>query len=126
MSLIAVESELPRLDAVDAALGGEAIPRVEWDSAAEYAATSGGLSHWSAEWRTLLVQGGRSDKLRPGDVLGALSGSGVGLSGSDVGAIEVTEKRTWVAVKSASAADAAAALDRAKIKKGRFRVHLIE
>ena len=127
VSLVAIETELPRLDAVDAALGGEAIPRVEWSSAPEYAATSGGLSaQWSAEWRTLLVQGGRRDKLRPGDVLGALSGSGVGLSGSDVGAIEVTEKRTWVAVRSSSAAVAAAALDRVKIKKGRFRVHLIE
>ena len=119
--------ELRRLEALDDALGGAPIPRVDWGAAPEYAMASGGLAAgWSAAWRTLLVQGGRSDKLRAGDILGALSGGGVGLSASDVGIIEVTEKRTWVAVRSSAAAAAAGALDRVKIKKSRFRVHLIE
>jgi ATP-independent RNA helicase DbpA len=118
--------ELRRLEALDDALGGAPIPRVEW-GAPEYATASGGLAAgWSAMWRTLLVQGGRSEKLRAGDILGALSGGGVGVSASDVGVIEVTEKRTWVAVRRSVAASAAGALDRGKIKKSRFRVHLIE
>ena len=49
-------------------------------------------------WRAFLtqVQGGRRDKLRPGDILGALtsSGSGSGLSGADVGTIEVAHEST--------------------------------
>ena len=83
---------------------------------------------WSAEWRTLLVQGGRRDKLRPGDILGALtsSGSGSGLSGADVGTIEVTDQRTWVAVRSAAAAEAAAALGKTRIKKSKFKVYLVD
>jgi len=74
------------------------------------------------------VQGGRRDKLRPGDILGALtsSGSGVGLSGTDVGTIEVTEQRTWVAVRSSAAAAAAAALGKTRIKKSKFKVHLVD
>ena len=114
--------ELPRLAAVDAALGGERIPRVE-----HIAASGDQQLHaaWSSQWRTLLVQGGRRDKLRPGDILGALSGVGVGLSGADVGTIEVLDKRSWVAVRSAAAADTALALAKVKIKKSRFKVHLI-
>ena len=74
------------------------------------------------------VQGGRRDKLRPGDILGALtsSGSGSGLSGADVGTIEVTDQRTWVAVRSAAAAEAAAALGKTRIKKSKFKVHLVD
>ena len=132
-------SELGRLEAIEASLGGEKIPRVEWADAPENSNSAGagragspgaaGLAAgWSAEWRTLLVQGGRRDKLRPGDILGALtsSGSGPGLSGADVGTIEVTEQRTWVAVRSAAAAEAAAALGKTKIKKSKFKVHLID
>jgi ATP-independent RNA helicase DbpA len=81
-------------------------------------------------WRAFLtqVQGGRRDKLRPGDILGALtsSGSGSGLSGADVGTIEVTDQRTWVAVRSAAAAKAAAALGKTRIKKSKFKVHLVD
>jgi len=74
------------------------------------------------------VQGGRRDKLRPGDILGALtsSGSGSGLSGADVGTIEGTDQRTWVAVRSAAAAEAAAALSKTRIKKSKFKVHLVD
>ena len=131
-------SELGRLEAIEASLGGEKIPRVQWADAPENSnsagrragspGTAGLAAGWSAEWRTLLVQGGRRDKLRPGDILGALtsSGSGSGLSGADVGTIEVTDQRTWVAVRSAAAAEAAAALGKTRIKKSKFKVHLVD
>ena len=73
--------------------------------------------------------GGRKDKLRPGDVLGALTATangGGGLAGSDVGRIEVGETKTWVAVRRQAAAGAARGLSASKIKKKKFKVHLID
>ena len=61
-------SELGRLEAIEASLGGEKIPRVQWADAPENRNSAGrragspgaaGLAAgWSAEWRTLLVQRG--------------------------------------------------------------------
>jgi hypothetical protein len=61
-------SELGRLEAIEASLGGEKIPRVQWADAPENTNSAGrragspgaaGLAAgWSAEWRTLLVQRG--------------------------------------------------------------------
>ena len=48
---------------------------------------------------TLCIQGGKKDKLRPGDLLGALTGDG-GLTFEQVGKINVTEFNTtsrWTA-----------------------------
>lgn len=70
--------------------------------------------------------GGRKDKIRPGDVLGAISNDAVGIQGAQVGKIEVTDKLTWVAVQSSVAAKAAEGLGKTKIKKRKFRVHLID
>ena len=49
---------------------------------------------------TLLVEGGRKHKLRAGDILGALTGSGV-IAGDAVCKIHVSELRAYVAVKRA-------------------------
>merc|ERR1711957_1120103 len=65
---------------------------------------------WAAEWSTVLVMGGRKDKIRPGDVLGAISNVDVGIQGAQVGKIEVMDKLTWVAVRSDVAAKAAEGL----------------
>ena len=122
-------AEGARLDAIDAALGGHPMTRISWTPPSNDVSGRGmrdsQLEGWAAEWHTVLVLGGRRDKLRPGDVLGALSGSDVGLQGNQVGKIEVTEQRTWVAVRRAVAAKAAQALDVTKIKKRRFKAHLI-
>ena len=74
----------------------------------------------------MLVMGGRKDKIRPGDVLGAISNDSVGIQGAQVGKIEVMDKRTWVAVRSSVAAKAAEGLGKTKIKKRKFRVRLID
>jgi ATP-independent RNA helicase DbpA len=73
---------------------------------------------------TLVVQGGRRDKLRPGDILGALTGEG-GLTGDDVGKIEITTVRSYVAVARAKAVPARDRLRQAGIKKRRFRVGVL-
>jgi ATP-independent RNA helicase DbpA len=46
---------------------------------------------------TLIIAGGKKDKLRPGDVLGALTGD-AGLLKEQVGKINVTEFQTYVAL----------------------------
>jgi ATP-independent RNA helicase DbpA len=46
---------------------------------------------------TLVVMGGKKDKLRPGDLLGALTGD-AGLTKDQVGKINVTEFQTYVAL----------------------------
>jgi ATP-independent RNA helicase DbpA len=70
---------------------------------------------------TLLIEGGRKDKLRAGDILGALTGSGA-ILGDQVGKIQVLELRTYVAVKRAVEKLALDELGNGRIKKRRFRV----
>jgi ATP-independent RNA helicase DbpA len=64
---------------------------------------------------TLLLSAGKNKKLRPSDVLGALTGEG-GVSGSEVGAIQIDESGAYVAVATAAAERAMARLASAGIK----------
>jgi ATP-dependent RNA helicase DbpA len=107
-----------RLADIDAHLGTP-IPRTTFDGEA-----ADSLDAWTAAWRTLVVFGGRRDKLRAGDLLGALT-RGVGLDGEDVGKIVLTDRRTWIAVRADLARKAMDALNAARIKKKRFRVRLV-
>jgi ATP-independent RNA helicase DbpA len=72
---------------------------------------------------TLVIDGGRQDKLRPGDLLGALTGD-VGLPGDDVGKIDILPTRAYVAVKRERAEAALAGLRKHKVKGKTFRVTL--
>jgi ATP-independent RNA helicase DbpA len=74
--------------------------------------------------KTLVIEGGRQDKLRAGDLLGALCGD-VGLTGDDVGRIDVGPVRTYVAIRREKAAQALAGLRAGKIKARSFRVRLL-
>jgi ATP-independent RNA helicase DbpA len=67
---------------------------------------------------TLCIDGGRKNKVRPGDILGALTGE-AGISASEVGKIDVFDFHTYVAIRRASAALALARIRAHKIK-GRF------
>ncbi|WP_020677530.1 ATP-dependent RNA helicase DbpA [Geopsychrobacter electrodiphilus] len=66
----------------------------------------------------LCIEGGRKNKLRPGDILGALTGE-AGISGSEVGKINVFDFHTYVAIRRNSARLALERLSTNKIK-GRF------
>ena len=74
---------------------------------------------------TILISGGRKDKLRPGDILGALTGAAGGLAGDDIGKIEIHARLSYVAVASAQSRKAASALNKGRIKKKRYRATLI-
>ena len=73
---------------------------------------------------TLRIDAGRQDKLRPGDVLGALTGA-AGLAGDAVGKIAVFPTRTYVAVRRDLGAKALERLRSAGIKGRRLRVQAI-
>ena len=64
---------------------------------------------------TVQILGGRKDKIRRGDVLGALT-KDIGLRGDQVGRIDVNEFSTYVAVDRAVAREAARGLNAAKVK----------
>ena len=70
---------------------------------------------------TLCIDGGRRNKLRPGDILGALTGEG-GMAGSEVGRIDIFDSQACVAIMRSSAGQALACLGRNRIKGRFFRV----
>ncbi|AMO36143.1 ATP-dependent RNA helicase DbpA [Thauera humireducens] len=74
---------------------------------------------------TLLILGGRKDKIRPGDVLGALSGE-AGLTREQVGKITVTDQNTYAAVAREIASDAARRLAAGKLKGRTVKVRVLE
>ena len=73
---------------------------------------------------TLLILGGRKEKIRPADVLGALTGE-AGFSGEQVGKINVTEQTTFVAVAREIAREAVRKLAAGKLKGRPVKVRLL-
>lgn len=88
-----------------------------------------GLTQHTAAMRTIFIAGGRKDKLRPGDILGALTGAadvgGAGFAGADIGKIEIHDRFAYVAVAERIADQALSALVNGKIKGRRFRVEAV-
>ena len=75
-----------------------------------------------AAMTTLRIDAGRTDKLRPGDIVGALTGE-AGLKADAIGKIDVFPTRSYVAVARKEAAHALARLREGRIKGKRFRVN---
>ncbi|UNK49259.1 ATP-dependent RNA helicase DbpA [Lysobacter sp. S4-A87] len=90
-----------------------------WYKATPLAGKASGVP--AAAMVTLRIDAGRTDKLRPGDILGALTGD-AGLKADAVGKIDVFATRSYVAVARAQAAPALARLREGKIKGRKFRV----
>ena len=73
---------------------------------------------------TLRIDAGRTDKLRPGDIVGALTGD-AGLPVAAVGKIDVYATRSYVAIARAQSSHALTRLQAGKIKGRKFRVRQI-
>jgi len=73
---------------------------------------------------TLCIDGGRKNKMRPGDILGALTGE-AGIEGGEVGKIDVFDSHAYVAIKQGSAAQALTCLSGNKIKGRFFKVRKV-
>jgi len=69
---------------------------------------------------TLQIDGGKKQKVRPGDLLGALTGAN-GIEGSAVGKISIFDRTAYVAIKRTSSKQALAVLNAGKIKGRSFR-----
>jgi ATP-independent RNA helicase DbpA len=69
---------------------------------------------------TISIDGGKRQKLRPGDILGALTKDG-GIPGEDIGKINVTNQVSFIAVKIRSVKRALAQFREGKIKGKKFR-----
>ena len=74
---------------------------------------------------TLQILGGRKEKIRPGDVLGALTGE-AGFTREQVGKITVTDMSTYVAVTRNIARDAVKRLSAGKVKGKTVKVRALE
>jgi ATP-independent RNA helicase DbpA len=78
-----------------------------------------------AKMTTLYISGGRKEKVRPGDILGALTGDAGCLNGTDIGKIEIHDHFSYVAVSKEVAYPTMQRLRDGKIKGRRFRVELV-
>ncbi|WJD65424.1 ATP-dependent RNA helicase DbpA [Pseudomonas kurunegalensis] len=73
---------------------------------------------------TLCIAAGRKDKLRPGDILGALTGD-AGIPGKQVGKIAIFDFQAFVAVERALAKQAMQRLNSGKIKGRALKVRIV-
>jgi ATP-independent RNA helicase DbpA len=73
---------------------------------------------------TLQIDGGRKQKVRPGDLLGALTGDN-GIAGKQVGKIDIFDQCAYVAVNRDAARHALRKLRDGKIKGRSFRARRI-
>jgi ATP-independent RNA helicase DbpA len=78
-----------------------------------------------AEMATLCIDGGKKAKMRPGDILGALTGD-MGLEGADIGKIDVHPIHVFVAIRQSVARHAWKQLQQGKIKGKSVKVRLLK
>jgi ATP-independent RNA helicase DbpA len=76
--------------------------------------------------KTISISGGRKDKLRPGDILGALTGEAGGLSADKVGKIEIQDRSSYVAITASVADIAFERLRQGRIKGKKFQVKFMK
>ncbi|MDN0085728.1 ATP-dependent RNA helicase DbpA [Crenobacter sp. SG2305] len=95
---------------------------VEWGTMAELNTSGKPLT---PPMVTLQILGGRKEKIRPGDVLGALTGE-AGIPGAQVGKISVFDFSTYVAVERGIAPQALARLNAGKLKGKSVKARFLE
>ena len=74
----------------------------------------------TAPMRTLKILGGKKDKLRAGDFVGALSGE-LGFKGDAIGKISVLDRMSYIAIRKELFYAMQLKDDRLKVKKSRYR-----
>ena len=117
-SLASVD-EMGRVGAIEKALGFTS----QWQHASDLAPTGSG--QLQPPMQTLQILGGRKEKIRAGDVLGALT-KDLGYAGAQIGKINVNEFSTYVAVDRAIAAQLLRKLAAAKVKGKTVQVRLLD
>jgi ATP-independent RNA helicase DbpA len=115
---LASMDEMGRVGNIEQAQGREST----WHPLAELKSTS--TEPLLPPMVTLQILGGRKEKIRPGDVLGALTGE-AGFAGSQIGKINVTDFSTYVAVERDIAQQALAKLSAGKVKGKKVKVRFL-
>ncbi|MCE5182774.1 MAG: ATP-dependent RNA helicase DbpA [Betaproteobacteria bacterium] len=112
-------TDMPRVAAIAQMMGSEP----EWHDLG--ALKSSKDSPLVPPMATLQILGGRKEKIRPGDVLGALTGE-AGFTREQVGKITVNDQSTYVAVVRSIAREAARKLSAGKVKGKTVKVRVLE
>ncbi|HEI8864616.1 ATP-dependent RNA helicase DbpA [Serratia sp. AKBS12] len=97
--------------------------KLQWASVSELSGAS--TAPLEAEMATLCIDGGRKAKIRPGDILGALTGD-AGLTAAEVGKIDMFPVHAYVAIRKASARKALQQLQQGKIKGKSCKARLLK
>ncbi|MGH8033123.1 MAG: ATP-dependent RNA helicase DbpA [Luteimonas sp.] len=108
--------EVPRAHAIEQRQGRP----LRWERVAPLAGKAQNVP--TAAMTTLRIDAGRSDKLRPGDIVGALTGD-AGVAVAAIGKIDVYATRAYVAIARAQADHALARLRAGTIKGRKLRVN---
>ncbi|MDZ7595755.1 MAG: ATP-dependent RNA helicase DbpA [Thiobacillus sp.] len=116
---LASPSQMRRVANIVKELGAEP----EWHSLAELDAASN--EPLLPPMATLQILGGRKEKIRPGDVLGALTGE-AGFASAQIGKITVTESTTYVAVERGIAHEVQRRLAAGKLKGKSVKVRILD
>ena len=81
--------------------------------------------HFGSRLTCLQIDGGKKQKVRPGDILGALTGQD-GIEGKDVGKIHIFDYCAYVAVNYAVVRHALNKLNQGKLKGRSFRARKLK
>ena len=95
-----------------------------WEELSKLSAPSSPTRPLPAPMATLQIVGGRKEKIRAGDVLGAMTGE-AGFQKEQIGKINVNEFSTYVAVNADIAREAVKRLSEGRIKGKTVRVRLL-
>lgn len=79
-----------------------------------------------SKMQTIYISGGRKDKIRAGDILGALTGELGKLPGSEIGKIEIHDNFSYVAISKSLISSAVERLNNGKIKGRKLRVGKVD
>ena len=116
-SLVAA-AEMPRVAPIEARTGLS----VRWSKLPSMSESGEPIL---AVMSTLCIDGGRQEKVRAGDILGALTGD-AGIVSTAVGKIGIFATRSYVAIRRDQAATALKRLRDGKIKGRKFRVRAVD
>jgi ATP-independent RNA helicase DbpA len=76
-----------------------------------------------SDLRTIFINGGKKQKLRAGDILGAMT-AGIGLQKDDIGKINILDFASYVAIKKEVVEDTVTKLSKEKIKGKYYRIYI--
>jgi ATP-independent RNA helicase DbpA len=120
-SLASME-EMGRVGRIEAAQGTE----VEWQPLSELTGQAGAAATGPLlpPMATLQMLGGRKEKIRAGDVLGALT-KDMGFAGAQIGKISINEWSTYIAVERDIAPEVLRRLNAGKVKGRSVKVRML-